>query len=161
MTNILDYPLAVLAVSLMAQGLAAYVGDFLRKRGKPLEGAERADFGTVLPAALTLLGLIIGFSFSMAVTRYDQRKNYEEAEANAIGTEYLRADLLPATEAAHVRELLANTSSSACCFIGYVIRASSSRSMQRQQLCKANFGPLSRYPRQPGQRLWSRWPCQA
>lgn len=30
----------------------------------------------------------------MAVTRYDQRKNYEEDEANAIGTEYVRADLL-------------------------------------------------------------------
>jgi hypothetical protein len=42
----------------------------------------------------------------MAVTRYDQRKNYEEAEANAIGTEYVRADLLPADTAATVRELL-------------------------------------------------------
>jgi hypothetical protein len=29
-----------------------------------------------------LLGLIIGFTFSMAVGRYDQRKNYEEEEAN-------------------------------------------------------------------------------
>jgi hypothetical protein len=57
-------------------------------------------------AALTLLGLIIGFSFSMAINRYDQRKNYEEAEANAIGTEYLRADLLPAADAAKVRTLL-------------------------------------------------------
>ena len=42
----------------------------------------------------------------MAASRYDQRKNYEEAEANAIGTEYLRADLLPADDAAKVRELL-------------------------------------------------------
>ena len=42
----------------------------------------------------------------MAVSRYDQRKNLEEAEANAIGTEYLRADLLPAQAAARVRELL-------------------------------------------------------
>ena len=42
----------------------------------------------------------------MAVTRYDQRNNYEEAEANAIGTEYVRADLLPAESAARVRELL-------------------------------------------------------
>ena len=42
----------------------------------------------------------------MAVTRYDQRKNYEETEANAIGTEYLRADLLPVESAAKVRELL-------------------------------------------------------
>ena len=51
-------------------------------------------------ATLTLLGLIIGFSFSMAITRYDLRKNYEEAEANAIGTEYVRAGLLPAADAA-------------------------------------------------------------
>ena len=42
----------------------------------------------------------------MAVTRYDQRKNYEEAEANAIGTEYVRADLLPAEHAARARGLL-------------------------------------------------------
>ena len=34
------------------------------------------------------------------------RKNYEEAEANAIGTEYVRADLLPVAEAAKVRALL-------------------------------------------------------
>jgi hypothetical protein len=55
---------------------------------------------------LTLLVLIIGFSFSMAIERYDQRKNCEEAEANAIGTEYVRAGLLPAADAARVRTLL-------------------------------------------------------
>ena len=42
----------------------------------------------------------------MATSRYDQRKTYEEAEANAIGTEYLRAGLLPAAEAASLRSLL-------------------------------------------------------
>ena len=42
----------------------------------------------------------------MAINRYDQRKNYEEAEANAIGTEYVRADLLPADAAAKIRALL-------------------------------------------------------
>jgi len=42
----------------------------------------------------------------MAVSRYDQRKNLEEEEANAIGTEYVRADLLPAADAAKVRPLL-------------------------------------------------------
>jgi hypothetical protein len=51
--------------------------------------------------------LIIGFSVSMASTRYDQRKNLEEAEANAIGAEMLRADLLPPADAADVRNLLA------------------------------------------------------
>jgi len=53
-----------------------------------------------------LLGLIIGFTFSMAVSRYDQRKNYEEEEANAIGTEYVRAGLLPAADAVKVRTML-------------------------------------------------------
>ena len=66
----------------------------------------REDFGFILAATLTLLGLIIGFSFSMATSRYDQRKNYEEAEANAIGTEYVRAELLPAADAATVHALL-------------------------------------------------------
>ena len=42
----------------------------------------------------------------MALNRYDQRKNYEEEEANAIGTVYARAGLLPATDAAKVRALL-------------------------------------------------------
>lgn len=42
---------------------------------------------------LTLLGLIIAFSFSMAVSRYDLRESYEEAGANAIRTEYVRAAL--------------------------------------------------------------------
>ena len=86
--------------------VSARLGDFFRRR-RQLQEVEREDFGIVLTASLTLLGLIIGFSFSMAVSRYDQRKNYEEAEANAIGTEYLRADLLPAADAARVRELSA------------------------------------------------------
>jgi hypothetical protein len=46
----------------------------------------RHEFGIILAATLTLLSLLIGFSFSMAANRYDQRKNLEEAEANAIGT---------------------------------------------------------------------------
>jgi len=71
-----------------------------------MEAEEREDFGVILAAALTLLGLIIGFTFSMAITRYDLRKNYEEAEANAIGTEYVRADLLPAANAVKVRSML-------------------------------------------------------
>ncbi len=64
------------------------------------------DFGTILAAALTLLGLIIAFSFSMATDRYDDRMNFEEGEANAIGTEYVRADLLPAKDGDTVRSLL-------------------------------------------------------
>ncbi len=66
----------------------------------------KSDFGVVQAANLTLLGLLIGFTFSMAITRYEQRKSLEEAEANAIGTEYVRADLLPAQDAAALRDLL-------------------------------------------------------
>jgi hypothetical protein len=103
---IIDNPYAVFAIALIGQWGAAFVGDVLRRRIRPLKKDEREDFDTVLAASLTLLALIIGFSFSMAVSRYDQRKNYEEAEANAIGTAYLRADLLSTEDAARVRQLL-------------------------------------------------------
>ncbi len=106
MSSILDSPFIVFIVSLIAQWLAAYAGDYLRRRGRAVRKDEREDLDIVEAATLTLLALIIGFSFSMAVTRYDLRKNYEEAEANAIGTEYVRADLLPAADAVTVRELL-------------------------------------------------------
>ena len=42
----------------------------------------------------------------MAINRHDQREIFEEGEANAIGTEYLRADLLPPKTAAATKELL-------------------------------------------------------
>jgi hypothetical protein len=106
MTAYMDNPLVVFAVALVAQAVAAYVGDFLRKHAQPFRQGERHDFNTVQAATLTLLALIIGFTFSMAVSRYDQRKTLEEAEANAIGTEYLRADLLPGDSGVHARELL-------------------------------------------------------
>jgi hypothetical protein len=106
MSSILNSPIYVLAIALIAQSIAALIGDFLRRRGAFLNEDERKDFDTIQAAALTLLALIIGFSFSMAVTRYDQRKNYEEAEANAIGTEYVRAELLLPKDAEDVRQLL-------------------------------------------------------
>jgi len=102
----LDSPFVVFAAVLITQWLAAYAGDAYRKKVRPLKGIERVDFDIIRTAALTLLGLIIGFSFAMAVSRYDQRKNLEQAEANAIGTEYLRADLLPPDAGSRVRELL-------------------------------------------------------
>ncbi len=106
MNKIMDYPLLVFGVSFFMLSLSGWIGASFRGRQQKLEGDAREDFGIILAATLTLLALIIGFSFSMAVSRYDQRKNYEEAEANAIGTEYVRADLLPAADAAKVRALL-------------------------------------------------------
>lgn len=106
MPDVMSYPLVVFVLAFIMMAIAARAGAALRTRKPPMEGAMREDFGVILAATLTLLGLIIGFTFSMAVSRYDQRKNLEEEEANAIGTSYLRADLLPAAEAAKVRTLL-------------------------------------------------------
>src|SRR5271169_3251729 len=101
-----QYPLLVFAISFVALWLSSWIGWWFRKKQGTLDEELREDFGFILAATLTLLGLIIGFSFSMATNRYDQRKNCEEAEGNAIGTEYVRADLLPAADAARVRALL-------------------------------------------------------
>src|SRR5215469_3792811 len=101
----LNYPIVFSLLALFLLVLAAQIGAALHRR-RPLKDDERADFGLVQSAALTLLGLIIGFSFSMAAGRYDLRKNYEEAEANAIGTEYLRLGMLPAGDVARARTLM-------------------------------------------------------
>jgi hypothetical protein len=106
MNYILRFSFIVLFLSLVMLWLSVRIGVSFRKRRRSLEENERDDFGIIMAAILTLLGLIIGFSFSMAITRYDQRKNLEEAEANAIGTEYVRVDFLPAADAARVRSLL-------------------------------------------------------
>ncbi|HUI50861.1 MAG TPA: hypothetical protein VLX60_03700 [Terriglobales bacterium] len=103
---LLNHPVLIFIVSLIVLRLSAYFGTFLLHRREPLEADEREDLGVIVAAALTLLGLIIGFTFSMAVTRYDQRKNYEEEEANAIGTEYLRVNLLPAADASTLHQTL-------------------------------------------------------
>lgn len=101
----LNYPRIFCLFSILILWLAAQLGAYLR-RARALKDEDREDFGIVQTATLTLLGLIIGFSFSMAIARYDLRKNYEEAEANAIGTEYVRAGLLPPPDAAQVRPVL-------------------------------------------------------
>jgi hypothetical protein len=108
MNSVLDHPLLLFALSFVTLWLSTRVGASVLRRRRSLEQDSRDDFDTVLLATLTLNALIIGFSFSMAASRYDQRKSYEATEANAIGTEYLRADLLPAPEAAKVRSLLSN-----------------------------------------------------
>jgi hypothetical protein len=105
-SNVTFHPLLIFVLSFAALWIIAWVGAWLRKKEREQEADFRDDFGVILAATLTLLALIIGFSFSMATTRYDQRKNYEEQEANAIGTEYLRADLLSPVDAAKMRSLL-------------------------------------------------------
>lgn len=108
MENITHYPLLVFVLSFIVLWLSAWIGRAFSRRKRKRGEEIGEDLNVILAATLTLLGLIIGFSFSMAASRYDQRKNLEEAEANAIGTEYVRADLLPAADAANLRMLLRN-----------------------------------------------------
>jgi len=101
----LDNPFFILLGSLIVFSASAWTGTKLH-RLLQIGESDKESFSFVLGGSLTLLGLIVGFTFSMAVGRYDQRKNREEQEANAIGTAYAQANLLPATDAARVRGLL-------------------------------------------------------
>ena len=56
---------------------------------------RKAQISTIQGAILGLLALLLGFTFSMAVTRYENRRDLVLQEANSIGTTYLRASLLP------------------------------------------------------------------
>jgi hypothetical protein len=105
MFRITDSPVLLFAVSLLVLWGCARLGMAAADWRGAARG-EHEDYNLVLAATLTLLGLIIGFTFSMAISRYDLRKGYEETEANAIGTEYLRAELLPAAATAQLRGLL-------------------------------------------------------
>src|SRR6185369_12398755 len=104
--HLLRHPILVFVVSMIVLWLFSILGAMFRRRHGDIEADEREDFGFLVASSLTLLGLIIGFSFSMAVGRYDQRKNLEADEANKIGTEYLRLDFFPPEDTAKLRELL-------------------------------------------------------
>jgi ABC-type glycerol-3-phosphate transport system permease component len=106
MPTLTDLPLLIFVISLAALWLCAWLGANVLGRHAVRGEEAREEFSLVLAASLTLLGLIIGFSFSMSISRYDQRKSYEESEANAIGTEYLRVQLLPQQSAQRAQQLL-------------------------------------------------------
>jgi hypothetical protein len=82
----LNRPGWIFVIALAVLWVSTYIGAFAR-RWRRLKEDERETFDVMLGSTLTLLGLIIGFTFSIAGARYDHRKNEEAAEANAIGTE--------------------------------------------------------------------------
>jgi len=106
MNNLTHYPLLIFVISFMTLWLAALLGRYVLRRQRMPNKEMRDDFSIILAATLTLLGLIIGFSFSMATDRYNNRRNFEEAEANAIGTEFVRVELLPTNDANKLQGLL-------------------------------------------------------
>lgn len=107
MRQLISHPAVLFLVMLVLLTASAALGALVLRRRKPIAADAREDFNLVQGATLTLLALLIGFTLSMAVGRYDQRKNLEEEEANSIGTEYLRADLIEGPDTARVKALLA------------------------------------------------------
>jgi hypothetical protein len=86
---------------------AAELGCWLALRS-PDRGHEyiRGHITTIQSAMLGLLALLIGFTFSIALSHYDLRRNLVLDEANAIGRVALRAQLLPEGQAEKATELL-------------------------------------------------------
>src|SRR3954470_2033537 len=82
--------LLVLAVIAAATAAGHVSGRYLRERSDTL----REPFGMLPGALLGVVGLILAFGLALAVGRYQDRRAATVAEANAIGTSYLRAQLI-------------------------------------------------------------------
>jgi len=94
-------------VSIGAFFLATELGFYLGRRAAPkTSDHSRSQVGTIQAAILGLLALLLGFTFAMAMSRFDLRKQMVLDEANAIGTTYLRAQLLPEPQRREISDLL-------------------------------------------------------
>lgn len=72
-----------------------------RRKGPNPNGSDPSSL--VQTTAFTLLALLLAFSFSLALGRYDARRGALLREANAISTTFLRSELLDARTASTVR----------------------------------------------------------
>jgi hypothetical protein len=76
-----------------------------RRLGQGQGKGESAGGAAMSGAIFALVGLLIAFTFSGAAARYDERRMLVVDEANAIGTAWLRLDLLPAEAQPRLRDL--------------------------------------------------------
>jgi hypothetical protein len=76
----------------------------IRARAKG-SGEEPAGVAAVEGAVFALFGLLVAFTFSGSIERFDKHRELIAEETNAIGTAYLRLDLLPKSAQPAVREL--------------------------------------------------------
>ncbi len=102
----MDYPLLFFPLALVMLAVAGFAGSLLRARYA--EAVRLPSFNTVESSVLGLMALLLGFSFAMAVSRYDLRKSLEVEEANAIGTTWLRTAALDESPRTEARTLLKN-----------------------------------------------------
>jgi len=104
------YRLDPLLICLVLMGVllgAEELGFRLKGRGTHAADAiAKADVAFVLGAILTLLALLLGFTYAMSQGRFETRRQLVIDEANAIGTTYLRAKALPDSPSSEIQELI-------------------------------------------------------
>jgi hypothetical protein len=84
--------------------VALRLGRYIGERAIVRYGSVGSTIGSLETAVFALLGLLIAFTFSGALTRFDSRRAQVVQEANAIGTAWLRLDLLPASAQPKLRD---------------------------------------------------------
>jgi hypothetical protein len=94
------YPLTIVLIA-----GAAEVGAWIGWRTRSVAD-DASDIGTLTGAALGLLALLLAFSFSLALSRYEARRNWVLEEANAIGSTVNFAFMLPESEQKPILSLL-------------------------------------------------------
>lgn len=99
--------LVILIPPLVAMELGAWNGRRLRRKSGEAGQANGAKRGDIeIGALFALMGLVLAFTYAFTLSRYDLRKEALVQETNAIGTAFLRADLLPEPGASELRESL-------------------------------------------------------
>lgn len=101
----LDTAVLVIVLGVVVVG-AAVIGSLIGHERRRRAGSDHTPVGVVQGALLGLVGLLLAFGLSMAVGRYDARRSLVVQEANAIGTTYLRAQLLPEPQRTQSLQLL-------------------------------------------------------
>jgi hypothetical protein len=104
MVNFSDFPLPLICVATVVILLRA--SELGRRIGLLAARRHRGGVSTLEGSILGLLALMVGFTFSLALSRYEARREAVLREANAIGTTALRARLLPAPQSAECIRLL-------------------------------------------------------
>ncbi|MGE5209327.1 MAG: hypothetical protein ACM3KL_08360 [Alphaproteobacteria bacterium] len=96
----------ILIISLLLLVLSEVGFRMAQLRHGEITDGRKSQITGIQSAVLGLLALLLGFTFAMALGRYDSRRNLVLEEANAIGTTYLRASFLPEARKNAVQDLL-------------------------------------------------------
>jgi hypothetical protein len=75
-------------------------------RGKRQDKDAPGSIGVTVGGLMNMLVFLLAFTFSLAAGQYDLRKQDVLAEANVIGSAFMRADLMEPTRSAEVKQLL-------------------------------------------------------